>query len=121
MTLSLTNRDDIVASSFSIIAASGAVVDVLDTVQWSIVELSPASLNNLFQLSADFAKDPNCFRTIQTSVNSKAVSSATFNKIAVDAALAMKSDISITYTKTQINAILAALADENTSINFKTK
>ena len=62
MSSSLTNRDDIIANSFSIIAANGSVVDVLDAVQGSIVGLPPSGLNTIEKLSADIPNDPNYFQ-----------------------------------------------------------
>ena len=44
MSLSLTNRDDIIAYSYSLITSDGSVVDLLDAVQSSIVGLPPATL-----------------------------------------------------------------------------
>ncbi len=41
MSLSLTNRDDIIANSYSLITSDGSVVDLLDAVQSSIVGLPP--------------------------------------------------------------------------------
>ncbi len=52
MSVLLTNRDDVIANSFSIITAYGAVVDILDTVQGSVIGLPPASLNIIGNLSA---------------------------------------------------------------------
>ena len=45
MSVSLTNRDDIIANSYSLITANGSVVDILDAVQGSIVGLPLSSLN----------------------------------------------------------------------------
>ena len=44
MSLSLTNRDDIIANSYSLITSDG-VVDLLDAVQSSVVGLPPSTLN----------------------------------------------------------------------------
>ena len=61
MSLSLTNRDDIIANSFSLITSNGSVVNVLDAVQSSVVGLPPASLNTIEKLSAAISSDPNYF------------------------------------------------------------
>ena len=45
MSLSLTNRDDIIANSYSLITSTCAVVDLMDAVQSSVVGLPPSTLN----------------------------------------------------------------------------
>ena len=69
MTLSITNRDDIIANSYSITTENGSVVDVLDAVQSSVGGLPPSSLNTSEKLSTAISNDPNYFQTIQTSIN----------------------------------------------------
>ena len=64
MSLSLTNRDDIIANSYSLITSDG-VVDLLDAVQSSIVGLPPATLNSIEKLSTAISDDPNYFTTTQ--------------------------------------------------------
>ena len=64
MSLSLTNRDDIIANSYSLITSTGTVVDILDVVQGSIVGLPPATLNTIEKLSAAISNDPNYFSTM---------------------------------------------------------
>ena len=112
MSLSLTNRDDIIANSYSIITENGSVVDVLDAVQSSVVGLPPSSLNTIEKLSAAISNDPNYFQTIQTSINTKAPISTTYTKTQVDSALNTKADQSTTYTKTQINTFLDSKPDD---------
>ena len=80
MSLSLTNRDDIIANSYGLITSNGSVVDIVDAVQGSIVGLPPASLNTIEKLSAAISNDPNYFTTIQTAVNTKANASTTYTK-----------------------------------------
>ena len=63
MSLSLTNRDDIIANSFSLITSNGSVVNVLDAVQSSVVGLPPSSLNTIEKLSAAISNGPNYFTT----------------------------------------------------------
>ena len=92
MSLSLTNRDGIIANSYSIITANGSVVDVLDAVQGSIVGLPPSSLNTIEKLSTAISNDPNYFQTMQTSVNAKASQSNTYTKGEVNAFLDGKPD-----------------------------
>ena len=75
MSLSLTNRDDIIANSYSLITSNGSVVNLLDAVQSSIVGLPPASLNTIEKLSAAISNDPNYFTTIETAINAKASTS----------------------------------------------
>ena len=100
MSLSLTNRDDIIANSFSLITKNGSVFDILDAVQGTVVGLPPASLNTIEKLSAAISNDPNYFQTTQTPVNTKAAASTTYSKTAVDAALGLKADQSTTYNMT---------------------
>ena len=71
MSLSLTNRDDIIANSYSLITSNGSVVDLLDAVQSSIVGVPPATLNTIEKLSNAISNDPNYFTTMQTAVNAK--------------------------------------------------
>ena len=113
ISLSLTNRDDIIANSFSIITANGSVVDVLDAVQGSIVGLPPSSLNTIEKLSAAISNDPNYFQTMQTSVNTKAPISTTYTKTQVDGAVGLKADLSNTYTKAEVNAFLDGKPDDS--------
>ena len=68
MSLSLTNRDDIIANSYSLITSDG-VVNLIDAVQGSIVGLPPSSLNTIEKLSAAISNDPNYFTTMQTAIN----------------------------------------------------
>ncbi len=71
MSLSLSNRDDIIANSFSIITANGSVVDVLDAVQSSIVGLPSSSLNTiesfqlLFRMTLTISKQAKHLLTIK--------------------------------------------------------
>ena len=92
MSLSLTNRDDIIANSYSLITSNGSVVDLLDAVQGSIVGLPPASLNTIEKLSAAISNDPNYFQTMQTTVNAKASQNTTYTKDEVNAFLDGKPD-----------------------------
>ena len=84
MSLSLTNRDDIIANSFSLITSEG-VVDILDVVQSSVVGLPPSTLNTIEKLSAAISNDPNYFATMQAAVNAKANASTTYSKTEVNA------------------------------------
>ncbi len=111
MWLSLTNGNDIIANSFSTIAANGAVADILDAVQSSVVGLPPASLNTIEQFSAAISNDPSYFQKIQTTISSTAPASTPYTKTVLDAALAFKSDISTTCSKTQINTFLDTSPD----------
>ncbi len=56
MSLSLTNRDAIIANSFSLITANGSVVDILDAVQGSVVGVPPASLNTIEKTGDSYFK-----------------------------------------------------------------
>jgi hypothetical protein len=71
MSLSLTNPDDIIASSFPIITENGSVVDVFDVVQSSVVGLPPSHFNTNEKVSAAISNVRNYFHTIQTSINIK--------------------------------------------------
>ena len=110
MSLSLTNRDDIIANSYSLITSNGSVVDILDAVQGSIAGLPPASLNTIEKLSADISNDPNYFQTMQATVNAKASQSTTYTKDEVNAFLDGKPD------DAELTAVLSTL---NTSIDTK--
>ena len=108
----LTNRDDIIANSFSIITASGSVVDVLDAAQGSIAGLPPWSFNTIEKLSAAISNDSNYFQPIQTPINNKAPISTTYTKNEVIAALGLKADQSTTYNKTQTHTFLDSKPDD---------
>ncbi len=54
----LTNRDDLIANSFSIITANGSVVDVLDAVHGSVVGLPPSSLSTIGKIRRLFQMTP---------------------------------------------------------------
>ena len=92
MSLSLTNRDDIIANSYSLITSNGSVVDLLDAVKDSVVGVPPSSLNTLEKLSAAISNDPNYFSTMQAAVNAKASQSTTYTKDDVNTFLAGKTD-----------------------------
>ena len=117
MSLSLTNREDIIANSYSIITDTGSVVDILDAVQGSVVGLPPSSLNTIEKLSAAISNDPNYFQTIQTSIDAKAPASTTYSKTQVDSAVSLKADQSTTYSKTQVDSALGLKADQSTTYN----
>ncbi len=78
MNVSLTNRDDIIANSYSLVTSNGSVVDLLDVVQRSVVGLPPATLNTIEKLSTAISNDPNYFTTTQAAINDK-VSTSTLN------------------------------------------
>ena len=110
MSLSLTNRDDIVAKSYSLITSNGSVVDILDAVQDSVVGLPQASLNTIEKLSAAISNDPNYFQTMQTTVNAKASQSTIYTKDEVNAFLEGKPDDA---------ELTAAVSTLNTAIDTK--
>ena len=112
MSLSLTNRDDRIANSFSLITSNGSVVNVLDVVQSSVVGLPPSSLNTIEKLSAAIANDPNYLTTINTSINTKAPAATTYSKTQVDAALGLKADKLTTYTKPEMGTLLEGKTDD---------
>ena len=102
MSLSLTNRDDIIANSYSLITSDG-VVDLLDVVGGTlstatlaainvsvdakitaIVGAAPAALNTLVELSAALGDDHNYATTITTALAAKAPkASPTFTGTAI--------------------------------------
>ena len=110
MSLSLTNRDDIIANSYSLITSNGSVVDLIDAVKDSVVGLPPASLNTIEKLSAAISNDPNYFSTMQAAVNAKASQSTTYTKDEVNAFLDGKPDDA---------ELAAAVSTLNTSIGTK--
>ena len=89
MSLSLTNREDIIANSYSLITSTGSVVNILDAVQGSVasstytknevdaniaavVGAAPVLLNTLVELSAALNSDANYAGTITTLLAAKA-------------------------------------------------
>ena len=106
MSLSLTNRDHIIANNYSLNTANGSVVDILDA-----IGLPPSSLNTIEKLSAAISNDTNYFQTMQTSVNAKASRSNTYTKGEVNAFLDGKPD----------DSELTAAVDSLTSAIGKTK
>ena len=114
MSLSLTNRDDIIANSYSLITSDG-VVDLLDAVQSSVVGLPPSTLNTLEKLSAAISNDPTYFSTMQAAVNAKANASTTYSKDDVNAFLLGKTDdaeltTAVGAINTSIGTVSAAVA-----------
>ena len=65
MSLSLTNRDDIIANSFSIITSNGLVVDVLDAASARVSGLAPETLNTITKISGALDNDPLIFQKIK--------------------------------------------------------
>ena len=65
MSLSLTNRDDIIANSFSLITSTGLVVDVLDAATSRVSGLAPETLNTITKISGALDNDPLIFQKIQ--------------------------------------------------------
>ena len=65
MSLSLTNRDDIIANSFSLITSTGLVVDVLDAATSRVSGLAPETLNTITKISTALDNDPLIFQKIQ--------------------------------------------------------
>ena len=110
MSLSLTNRDDIIANSYRLITSTGSVVDLIEAVQSSVVGLPPASLNTIEKLSAAISNDPNYFTTMQTAINAKANSITTYTKDDVNAFLDGKPDDA---------ELAAAVSGLNTAIGTK--
>ena len=110
MSLSLTNRDDIIANSYSLITSNGSVVDLLDAVQDLIVDLPPASLTAIEKLSAAVSNDPNYFSKMQAAVHAKATQSTTYTKDDVNTFLDGKPD------DAELTTAVSAL---NTSIDAK--
>ena len=123
MSLSLTNRDDIIANSYSLIT-SGGVVDILDVVQSSVVGLPPSTLNTIEKLSAAISNDPNYFSTMQAAVNSKANASTTYSKDDVNALLLGKTDdaeltTAVGAINTSIGTVSTAVAAVATAVATK--
>ena len=123
MSLSLTNRDDIIANSYSLITSDG-VVNLIDAVQGSIVGLPPSSLNTIEKLSAAISNDPNYFTTMQTAINAKATASTTYSKTEVDTFLVGKTDdaeltAAAGVLTTSIGTVSAAVAVVSTAVATK--
>ena len=60
MSLSLTNRDDIIANSYSIITPNG-VVNLVDATRLSLVGAAPIFLNTIEKLADAISNDPFFF------------------------------------------------------------
>ena len=110
MSLALTNRDDIIANSYSLNTSNGSVVDLLDAIQGSIVGLPPSSLNAIEKLSVAISNDPNYFSTIATKFGDKADQATTYTKDEVNAFLDGKPDDA---------ELTAAVSTLNTAIDTK--
>ena len=65
MSLSLTNRDDIIANSFGLITSTGLVVDVLDAATSRVSGLAPETLNTITKISGALDNDPLIFQKIK--------------------------------------------------------
>ena len=66
MSLSLTNRDDIIANSYSLITSDG-VVNLIDAAQLSLVGAAPTALNTIEKLSSAISNDPFFLRVSTTN------------------------------------------------------
>ena len=110
MSWSLTNRDDIIANSYSLITSNGSVVDILDAVQSSVVGLPPSTLNTIEKLSAAISNDPNYFSTMQTAISAKANQISTHTKTEITTLLE---------GKTSDSELTSAVATLNTTIDGK--
>ena len=79
MSLSLTNRDDIIANSYSLITSDG-VVNLIDAAQLSLVGAAPTVLNTIEKLSIAISNDPFFSASIDEKLEAKADTSAVFEK-----------------------------------------
>ena len=79
MSLSLTNRDDIIANSYSLITSDG-VVNLIDAAQLSLVGAAPTVLNTIEKLSGAISNDPFFSASIDEKLAAKADTSAVFEK-----------------------------------------
>ena len=125
MALSLTNRDDIIASSYSVITDNGAVIDILNAAQSNFEEhaYSKTQVDNALGLKADqsttYTKTQmNTFldgKPDDADLDLKADKLTTYSKTQVDTALALKADQSTTYSKTQVDSAVGLKADQSTT------
>ena len=67
MSLSLTNRNDIIANSYSLITSNGSVVNLIDAAQLSLVGAAPSTLNTIAKLSTAIGDDPFFLRASKTN------------------------------------------------------
>ena len=65
MSLSLTNQDDIIANSYSLITSDGLVVDVLDAATARVSGLAPETFNTITKISGALDNDPLIFQKIK--------------------------------------------------------
>ena len=125
MALSLTNRDDVIANSYSIITEDGSVVDVINAAQSSFVAnfYSKSQVDNALGLKADqsttYTKTQmNAFldgKPDDADLDLKADKTTTYTKTQVDSAVSLKADQSTTYSKTQVDTALGLTADQSTT------
>ena len=71
MSLSLTNRVDIVANSFSIMTEDGPV-NIIDKIQEDVTGLPPETLNTLEELADAIGNHPTFFEDLEDQINLKA-------------------------------------------------
>ena len=136
MSLSLTNRDDIIANSYSLITENGAVVDLLDVIGGSpsdatvavittlvdnkisnLVGAAPAALNTLVELSTALNNDANYATTITNSLAVKApLASPAFTGTATAAALTVNGALLVGATN-----VLTELGLKATTANLNLK
>ena len=123
MRLSLTNRDDVIANSISLIQQQG-LYDVGENVIDVVASLpNKADKTTVYTKTETFNK-PEVLRLLNnlsdTTVAEQLVLKANIND--VTAALRLKADKVTTYTKTNVDALLAPKAfsaDVTASLNLK--
>ena len=98
--VTLTNSNDIIANSVSIVQ-DNEIVNILDMIT-QITGLAPATLNTLQELAASINNDNTFFNTINTQLTTKANSAEVYTR-------------SETYTQSQINSALSGKQDSITS------
>ena len=84
MSLSLTNSEDIIANSVSIINSKGQLVDLIQLLGETFIGLPPDTLDTLEKIATAIDNDPAFLTTVRALLDTKAEKTITYTKLEVN-------------------------------------
>jgi len=84
MSLSLTNSEDIIANSVSIINSKGQLVDLIQLLGETFIGLPPSTLDTLEKIATAIDNDPTFIATVRALLDTKANQATTYTKLEVN-------------------------------------
>ena len=84
MSLSLTNSEDIIANSVSIINSKGQLVDLIQLLGETFIGLPPDTLDTLEKIATAIDNDPAFLTTVRALLDTKAEKTTTYTKLEVN-------------------------------------